>query len=477
MVRFRKLLGLSNIQNIKNIKIISIILLVAFAISAGIYYASTSKSKMRKVFARDRVVKVEAEPVEIGPVTRELSTVGTLRAAAEVTIKPEVEGKIEKLFCVEGSKVSAGQLLLKIDDSKYKAEYQDAQVRVRWSQVKFEREEKLFKQNVSSSAKFEEAATDLKLNQALLHKKKLELEKTSIYAPFEGYVTVHDYHPGSYVNSSNELFKVIKINPMYVDFRVPERFLSDIKEGQIINVTADGFPEQEFIGIVFAIDPKIDPMAHSFIVRAKLENQDESLRPGLFVRVKLALYEVAKAMKVPESAIMRDATNQEFVFIVSHDNVAYKKLVMTGQRKKGMVEITDGLLAEDLVIATGHRKGIVDGTPVSVIGRDNLTDEEEGFNPTPVLDSLGISEKEIHDQKEAQSEASGDTSGDISADIKAEEPKAEELEEDKTTEQAEKEISEGSLHVEKDLNLSQPEPELNAASEDAADNETKGDNS
>ena len=203
------------------------------------------------------------------------------------------------------------------------------------------------------------------MNTAAVELARVQLEKAHIVAPFSGIVGLRHVSVGEYITAGQALVNLEAIDPVKADFRVPEKFLPAIKVGQTILIKVDAFPDDNFEGKVYAIDPRLDVAGRSLLVRALVPNKDRRLRPGLFARVTVLLQLKEDALTVPEQAIVPQGDSQ-FVFKIVDGKVQFTKVVI-GTRREGRVEIIEGLTAGDQVVTAGQLK-IRDGSAVSVVG-------------------------------------------------------------------------------------------------------------
>jgi membrane fusion protein (multidrug efflux system) len=176
----------------------------------------------------------------------------------------------------------------------------------------------------------------------------------TLRAPFSGQVGLREVSVGEYVNAGQELVTLVRLDPIEVDFSVPEGALSQLSRGQKISITVDGSPNDRFGGEVVAIDPSIDVNSRSVKLRAQIANPDGRLRPGQFAQLILQDEANAKGLLVPEQALMQ-AGEERFVYTVV-DGAAKKTVVKTGARVPGKVQVVEGLKAGDVVITAGQAK-------------------------------------------------------------------------------------------------------------------------
>lgn len=316
---------------------------------------------------------VEAVKVRVEMVSEQVSAVGTLRSNESVIVRPEIAGRISSIHFDEGEPVEAGQTLVSLDDSTHQAELADVRASLNLAERNFKRLDELFEKGSTSARERDEALARAESMRAALQLAQARLAKTDVNAPFSGILGLRRVSPGDYVTPGQDMVNLEDIDPIKVDFRIPERFLSSLSTGQIIRVRVDAFPGRSFEGEVYAIDPQVDPTGRSIAIRARVDNADRVLRPGLFARVRLIVDERPDALVVPEQALVPRG-EQRYVFKVV-DGKAVLTPVQVGQRHAGKVEIAKGLSEGETVITAGQLK-IRDGAPVSILGESGRKGEE-----------------------------------------------------------------------------------------------------
>lgn len=349
-------------------------LLVAVAVGAGHWYLNIRPDTAAAPAAGGPPsVPVEAAIVQTAVVSDEVSAVGTLRSNESVMIRPEIAGRIASINFKEGEPVEAGQVLVSLDDSTHQAELADARAALKLAESNFRRLDELFKKGSITARERDEALARLESTRATLQLSQARLDKTDVTAPFAGMLGLRRVSPGDYVTPGQDLVNLEDIDPIKVDFRIPERHLSSLSTGQLIRVRVDAFPSRAFDGEVYAIDPQIDPGGRSIAIRAYIDNPDLVLRPGLFARVRLVVAERPGAMVVPEEAIVPRG-DQRYVFRVVDGKAALTEVTI-GQRQGGNVEIVAGLSRDDTVVTAGQLK-IRDGAPVVVLGQEQPAEDD-----------------------------------------------------------------------------------------------------
>lgn len=302
-----------------------------------------------------------------GPVSRELSAVGSLRSNESVVIMPEITGRVSEISFNEGEAVLQGATLIRLDDSVYRAELQQAEAQLALSKANFERASDLFKRGNAAARTRDETLAQMRVAEANAALARAMLEKTNITAPFDGVLGLRQLSPGDYVKPGDKVVNIEDIDPVKVDFRIPEVHAAVLKVGQEILVALDPLPGKFFKGAVYAIDPLIDPNGRAVVLRATVENEQHELRPGMFARVNLVLDRREDAILLPETAVF-PLGQKQFVFKVA-DGKAVRAEVETGLRREGKVEIIRGVTLADQIVLEGHFK-IQDGRPVTAVSDD-----------------------------------------------------------------------------------------------------------
>ncbi len=301
---------------------------------------------------------------ETGAVSHEIAAVGSLRSNESVVIQPEITGRVSEISFNEGEAVAKGASLIRLDDSVYRAELQQAEAQLALSKANFERASDLFKRGNAAARSRDEALAQMRVADANVALARALLEKTNITAPFDGVLGLRQVSPGDFVKPGDKIVNIENINPVKVDFRIPEVHAAVLNVGQEIEVVLDPLPGKSFKGAVYAIDPLIDPNGRAVLLRAQVENTGNQLRPGMFARVTLVLERRENAILLPETAVFPMGLKR-FVF-KAVDGKAVRAEVETGMRREGKVEIIKGVTLDDMIVLEGHFK-VQDGRPMTPI--------------------------------------------------------------------------------------------------------------
>ncbi len=308
-------------------------------------------------------VPVEVAKIERATVNEEVEALGTLAADESVVIAPEIAGRVIALGFKEGERVEKGQALVKLDTAILDAELKQQQADLGLARDTFERNRSLNQRGVGTQVAYDEATAKLASAEARVQLSQAKLAQSAMMAPFNGVVGLRSVSVGDYVAVGKQLITLTNIDPIKVDFRVPEIFLSQVKLGQTISLKVDAVPGQEFQGKIFAVDPVVDVNGRAMRLRATVPNANLVLKPGLFARITIVVDRRENAMLVPESAVVPDGVGK-IVYIVENGK-AKRVVVELGKRLPGKVEIVKGLTPQMVVVSSGQMR-LREGSTVSI---------------------------------------------------------------------------------------------------------------
>jgi len=333
-------------------------------------------------------VTVEAVKVATASLPQTITAVGSLRSDESVVLRPEVAGRISAIAFQEGQRVAKGAMLVRLDTAVPQAEAQQARANMVLAKNKFDRAVDLAKSNYISGQARDEAENNLKVAEAALQLSEAKLAKMDLRAPFSGIIGLRSVSVGDYVKEGADLVNLESIDPLKVDFRVPEVYMRQVQVGQSLQVQLDALPGKTFEGKVFAVNPLIDAAGRAVVIRAMVRNPDTSLRPGMFARVRLITRDARDALVLPEQALVPQG-DQQFVFRIL-DGKAVRTKVEVGQRRDAKVEILSGVAKDDLVVTAGQLK-LRDGAPVAVAAAAMVSNGPTAGPPPAALPVGGTS--------------------------------------------------------------------------------------
>lgn len=326
-----------------------------------------------------RPPSVESAKVEVTSFTDDTQAVGSLKSRQGVTVRPEVSGRITQLNFRDGDRVRKGQLLVQFDDQLQVAQVKQSQAELSIALANHKRNQDLVAQNFISQRSVEESAANLEVARAKLALSQATAARLKIMAPFDGITGIRTVNVGDYLKDGGDIVNIEDITAVFVDFRLPERFQTKVKKGQLAQVDMDALPGRKFTAIIQAIDPLVDANGRSVGVRACIDNRQNQLRPGMFARVNAVFGEREKAKVIPEEAIVPQGGKQYVIKLMDSADKEIKKTqrveVRVGIRRPGRVEILEGLNEGDEVVIAGQQRIQKDGTLVKVLelGRPVVT--------------------------------------------------------------------------------------------------------
>ena len=324
----------------------------AGAVGGWYLFAEPVSSAREAPGPRTRTVPVESAVAETGRAATLVRATGTLLASDAVVVQPEIAGRVTAVLFQQGQAVGAGETLIQLDPATLEAELTKAEAALALARENFNRSESLSRRGATAAQALDEARAALRTAEAQVALARQRLDDTDIRAPFDGVVGLKQLSVGRYVEPGDELVALERIDPLYLDFRLSERWLTKLVPGATVAVTVDALPGRSFTGTITALDPKVDVNGRAVQLRATVPNADRSLRPGLFARIEVELDAKPDAVLVPEAAVVLQEEGPIVYRIV--DGKAVLTRVATGIRRDGRVEITQGLAPGDAVVTNGH---------------------------------------------------------------------------------------------------------------------------
>jgi membrane fusion protein, multidrug efflux system len=342
----------------------------------------------------------------------QLRAVGTLRAARGADLALDVAGLVTRVNVRSGDDVRQGQLLLELRDTDDIASLHQLEAAAALSQVTYERAKRQIAVQVIAKADYDQAAADLKVKQAAVAQQQAVIAKKQLRAPFAGHAGIVTINPGTYLNAGTVVVTLQQLDPVYVDFFVPQRDLGDLKSGQRAFLTLDAYRDKTFPGTVNAVSPKVEADTRNVQVEAEVPNRDRALRPGMFANVNVDVGTQRPYLTLPQTAIVY-APYGETIFVVITKRefdaqqaansrtpqipqrpargagkgpqlppealVVQQAFVTTGPTRGDQVAILSGLNAGAEVVTSGQIK-LKNGAPVHI---DNSVQPTDNPQPQP----------------------------------------------------------------------------------------------
>ena len=290
-----------------------------------------------------------------------ITATGSLVAVQGVTVSAELGGKIVEIAFESGDRVKRGNLLLRIDVSAEQAQLRSAEAAAKLAKINLDRNRDLRKNKTVSQSDLDTAEANYKQATAQVDNVRAAISKKTLRAPFDGHLGLRQVNLGQIVEQGTPIVTLQTIDPIYADFSLPQQRFSLLNPGTEVEVTTDAAPDQAFIGQILAINPEIDQLTRSVRVRAKLVNDGEMLRPGMFANVEIKLPTEDEVLMIPATAVLY-APYGDTVFVIDEqldENSGEKSLVLRqqvvrlGQARGDFVAVTEGLKEGEQVVTSG----------------------------------------------------------------------------------------------------------------------------
>lgn len=305
---------------------------------------------------------VETIKVSTAPVEDRLTAVGTLLANEEVVLKPKAPGRIKEIRFEEGQEVAAGDVLILFDDATEQAQLKQAHAELELAKQNLERSSKLSGTRAISVQELDRLASEVALKEAQIQINEERLRDMRIVAPMAGALGPRQVSPGQFVAVGEPLVTLTDASKMKVSYRLPEKHLAALKQGQQVALQVAAYGDHEFPATVELINPQVDPSTRTIEIRALAANPERRLKPGMFARLETVTGSRPNAVVIPERSVIPSLTGFA-VYVVTNNQVRLTPVEL-GMRLPGSVEIRKGVTPGEEIVVNGLQK-IVDGAPVA----------------------------------------------------------------------------------------------------------------
>ncbi len=318
---------------------------------------------------------------------RLVSAVGSMRADQGVTVPSEGQGAVRHISFESGQKVRAGDPLIELDADVERAQQTSAQARAELARLNLERAKELWERNAIAKSEFDASDATYKSAVAEVASIQANIEKKLVRAPFAGRTGIRMVNLGQFLDRGNPVVTLQSLDPLHVDFSLPQQRLAEVRTGYEVRVTSDALPGRVFTGKVTAINPEVDTNTRTFRVQATFGNADEALSPGMFVNVQVVAPEKIAVTVVPATAVYFQAFGDSiFVALEVKDEKtgemikrAEQRFVRLGEARGDYVVVASGIQAGEEVVTSGVFK-LSNGTRLMV---DNSLAPAASLAPQP----------------------------------------------------------------------------------------------
>ena len=305
--------------------------------------------------------------------------VGTLKASQKVSLRTEVEGKVTEILFKEGGYTEKGSILVRFNDIKLKAEIRNLEARIDQFRIRLDnkkraltRKKPLVKKDLVSQLQFDDLKAEIKEIEAMIAQVKANLVSQKeilsdmiIRAPFDGFLGVRNISVGAYLKKGEPVVTVVDLDPLEISFQAPEKYKPDLFTGKQALLTVDSHPDKVFKGILSFIAPEVDVNTRTFQVKARVENQENLLNPGMFARVRVVTAIHKDAVTAPWESIIQ--TEAETYLYTVEGNLARKVPIRLGKVNNQWAEILDGKLGSESRVILEGKFAVKDGSRIRII--------------------------------------------------------------------------------------------------------------
>jgi membrane fusion protein (multidrug efflux system) len=312
----------------------------------------------------------------------EISAVGSVRAVRGVDITTEVTGLVRSVDFRSGDDARRGQVLVHLNADSDIATLHSLEAAADLAATVYARDKMQFEAQAISQAQLDADAADLKNKRAQAAAQAALVEKKTLRAPFDGQLGITTVNPGQYLNTGDKVVTLQELNPVYVDFRLPQEQLALVHPGLEVRLSLDAFPGESFAGKINAVDPLVDSASRNFQAEATVENPARKLLPGMFVRLAVLSGAKQHYLTLPQTSITFNPYGST-VFLVQKDEkgkgTAQQTFVTTGPTRGDQVAVVSGIKEGEEVVTSGQLK-LKNGTPLDI---STLAQPADAQNPTP----------------------------------------------------------------------------------------------
>lgn len=357
-------------------------MLIGVAILFGVIFGYQAfKSIMLKRYlakSSSKTFSVSTVEAKKQPWQPRISATGSLRATLGVDVTTELAGMVEEIYFTPGTKIQKDSPVVKLRDNTEVAQLRSYQAAATLAQITYERDEAQYNIKAVSKATLDNDIANLKNQLALVDQQKSIIAKKNIRAPFSGKLGICLVYPGQYINPGDKIVTLQQLDPIYVDFYLPQQQLIHIKKGQEVKLKADPYSGKIFTGKITAIDPKVEVSTRNVRIEATISNPQELLYPGMFGQVEIDTGKINQYITLPQNAISFNSYG-EIVYIVK-DNVAHQKFVEVGDTRDNQIAVLKGIDEGDQVVTSGQLK-LKNGSAVKI--NNDLFKEQKVLNGDP----------------------------------------------------------------------------------------------
>ena len=360
----------------KTVRWFLIIALLLALVLGGLYgFNRFREQAIATYFATNKPppAQISAAQVKTETVPRFVTGIGSVTAIHQVTINPEVGGRVTKIFFEPGMTVKASDPLVQLNDAPDRADLANFEAQAHWAETTLQRSSELAKRQFEARETVDQKQSQLDQAKAGIAKTEALIDQKLIRAPFSGQLGMRQVEVGQYLTPGARIVTLTDMSMLYVNFTLPSQMRSQISVGQRVNVTADAYPGRTFGADITTVEPQVSADTRTMTIQATMKNPDNALLPGMFVNAAVVLPPQPDVMTLPETAVEYTLYGDS-VYVIREDGKdatghpilkAVRTPVKTGERIGGKVEILHGIEPGERVIAAGQVK-VQNGAQITI---------------------------------------------------------------------------------------------------------------
>lgn len=334
--------------------LVAVLAIGALAGVKMLQFSSLAAGQAKQVVPPQMVNAIEVREQEWHP---HVAAVGSVVAVQGTTVSTEAEGVIREIKFDAGAIVKKGDVLLQLDVDVEQAQLRSAEAAAELARLSLDRAKELHANHTISQAEFDTASANAKQTGAQVENLRAVIAKKAIQAPFAGHLGIRQISVGQFLNKGSPVVSLQALDPVYVEFSLPQQRVGDVAKGLTVLVTTDAYKDAKFQGKITSFNSNVDTATRSVRVQATLTNSDNRLKPGMFVSVDMVLPRSEKVRLIPASAVL-PAPYGDSIYLIeeapdgSKQLVARQQFVHLGERRGDFVVVTDGVKVGDRVVST-----------------------------------------------------------------------------------------------------------------------------
>lgn len=325
----------------------------------------------------------------------ELAGIGTIEAQRGVTLAPQIAGRVEAILFQSGQWVKAGETVVKLDDSTERAQLQAALADQRLKELNLVRARELAERGNMAQANLDQAVAQRDQAAAQVELIRAQITQKTIVAPFAGRLGIRQANLGQYLAAGAAIVTLQSVDPIFVNFTLPEREIPRLKVGQAVRTTVEGLQGKVFRGAISSLDAKVDEATRNILVQATFDNKDGALVPGMFARLKVDLAEIRKLVVVPETAVSFSLYGDSVYVVVEKKDkdgkvltgadgkpqlAVERRFIRVAERRDGKAGLSEGVKPGERVVISGQTR-LQPNAAVTIDERPTLVPPKERQKP------------------------------------------------------------------------------------------------